>query len=203
MESCRTIRVDLTESVTQEVVVEWLKSHGVARALVCRELGDETGKPHLQGWLQLPEGVSDASWKQKVARWKKSLGLGKTQASSAVLRKEEYFSYVLKDGVLVWSTGVSEDEIREWSQKAFKKSEKYKPLKICVYDVFVNQGRTGPKTPSRREICTAVVQHALDTQSGIYRNTVVAQTESIWLRLRGPVGVRAFVEELFPFDTYK
>lgn len=197
MDRVRTIRVDLTETVTEEVVLSWLQQRGFARALVSREVGTKTGKPHLQGWVQLPETMTDSAWAMLLCRWKKSVGLDKTQASTAQVKKEEYFWYVLKEGNVAWATGVTDEEIRQWSEKAYEKPSERVKRESIVAKVTASFERQRNFAPRRADIAREVLREYLYRDVPLNRHVVEHQVEAIWLKLRGERGVELLAIEWF------
>lgn len=92
-----TFRVDEIDGVTRESVVAFLAKYN-CRHVVCREVSDETHKPHYQGWVELE--MSEQTWKNHIkAEWpgvKGSRGRSRGSYSAVKVKKDTYEHYILK-----------------------------------------------------------------------------------------------------------
>lgn len=93
-----TFRVDEVEGVTRASVVSFLSSY---RHFVVREIGEETGKPHYQGWLWTD--VTPVTMGNRIkAQWPAVKGAARGRSSAhyscAPIRKPSYEIYCCKGG---------------------------------------------------------------------------------------------------------
>jgi len=120
----RAFRVDLSELVTQSVVIEFLRQQQIEKAAVYYEVAQQTKKPHLQGWLAFSGEAELQAFSRKWTVFKRSHKLDKSKSSVAKFRKgDTAMVYAAKDGNIVWQHGVTDDELKAIAERSYQKGE--------------------------------------------------------------------------------
>lgn len=111
-----TIRLDeIVGCDTKALLEEFLKEHDEVfpRYVISHEVSKEVKKPHYQGWIEAT--CARSSWQN----WIKVFPHGRHDKSFAVMRKETYRSYVVKDGDVRYTKGITEDQLKVWRDASY------------------------------------------------------------------------------------
>lgn len=106
-----TLRLDdVVGCDTKLLLEEFLKEHDEAfgRYVIAHEVSKDVKKRHYQGWIEAT--CARSSWQN----WIKVFPHARHEKSFAVMKKETYRGYVLKDGDVRYTKGVMEDQLEEW-----------------------------------------------------------------------------------------
>lgn len=192
-----TFRVDLSEVVTQEVVLDMLRESGVGRCIMYYEEGDKTSKPHLQGWIEFADERERYQFtKSKVKNFRAKYNYVGNCMSCAAVKKDSYFAYTSKDKKCVYSVGVTDVERKANEDRSYKKgSKKESALDVVYYEMAGQFERTGHL--SKTDVCEAIIRTYREASKPMYAATIKAQTLMIWAKVRGSVADRLLANEFF------
>lgn len=181
MERTRTLRVDLIH-VTQDQVIEFVKSQKWSRAILYHEIADVTGKPHLQGWVQFDtKAIETNFWKHRFPKWCKDMGMPSDDHSCVTVKKDTYFVYTTKDKRCVWSVGVSDEERIANEEKSYKKLPKVTDFPKLVMEKM----KTYTTEYTRAHVAYELISLYKLVQKPMYRATMIATVDMLMVNLVG------------------
>lgn len=114
-----TIRLDHLADSDPDRLKLFLEHYDVY--CVYEEISDKKKKLHYQGWITFPDVKAYNAAKTRFSSWFKDYP--GSQKSMAIVKKEEYNIYVVKDKKPFVIKGISEERIKELESKSYKKSD--------------------------------------------------------------------------------
>lgn len=132
LDQLSTVRLDILSEEDVPRLIQWLEDE-VKMYVVYKEYGDETGKPHAQGYVS----IGDVDYKTLKASFHELFATTHkpTQRSfKQVVKVERYMRYVAKDKCLIKAKGVTEEHIKKMEDESYKKEKK----KQTVTQVYVD-----------------------------------------------------------------
>lgn len=137
-----TIRVDDVETINVFQAIEaFFDDHNmigiIKDAVVSFEIAEKTKKPHYQGYFGVTAETED-QWVRN--RFRARFGkLAKHQKSCAVMKKESYKSYILKQNDIRIKRNITDEEIAEipqWEESKKDSKERKATRRDTFYDDF-------------------------------------------------------------------
>lgn len=117
-----TIRVDSNDDVTRESICQFMEKEQFPEYLIYHEISEDVKKSHYQGVIKVLDN-SDSAIKKLRDHVRYAFSTKKSSFSLAKVKKEEYFSYITKDGDKVCSKGFTQEQIEDFHSKSYKKEK--------------------------------------------------------------------------------
>lgn len=150
----RAFRVDLSETVSQEIVIDFLKQQQIIKAAIYHEIAQQTKKPHLQGWMAFSGEADVKAFSKKWTVFKRNHKLDKSKSSVAKFRKgDTAMVYAAKDGNIVWQHGVTDEELEELSKRSYQKGETKKQTFLNAIVQRMKEKNAKSKSAVYYELC--------------------------------------------------
>lgn len=150
----RAFRVDLSETVSQSLVVDFLKQQQIIKAAIYHEVAQQTKKPHLQGWIVFSGEAELKAFSNKWTVFKRNYKLDKSKSSVAKFRKgDTAMVYAAKDGQLVWQHGVTDEELKAIAERSYQKGETKKQTFLNAIVQRMKEKKVRSKSAVYYELC--------------------------------------------------